>query len=810
MRDKFRPLRKSLHDSNYLANFKSFRMKHILHAILVALTPMFVMAQSLPSQWNLDEVNHRLTLGGQPDNGLYNPDVIKEYYLEFDQSNYWTLLTNAYGSENYIEATLTVDGVVYPQVGVAFKGQTSYMMAQGEDKKSFSIVTDAFVSGQNLEGYNNFNLNNCFDDPSFMKEFFLYYLIDKHIPAARCTYVKLYINGESWGLYPSVQQLNKDFLEEWYLSNDGTNWRADAPAGTGGGGGGGPQWGDGTAAFNYLGDLASDYDSYYTLKTTTQSDPWAPLIQTCDILNNSSNTELPNLLPAVLDIDRTLWFLAIENAFADDDSYIYKGKMDYFCYWELETGRMVPQEYDGNSILADNHLSWSPFYHADDVDYPLLNKLLNIPIWRQRYLAHMRTIAEDFLNTNTTADLLNYYSEIIDPYVQDDDKKLYSYAQFTTGVSDLIDAVTTRRNTIMANTEVNTVGAAIADVNMISAAGVWVNPIEGEQALVTAAVSSPDGIFAVNLYHSNALVGNFAMMAMNDAGTNGDAIAGDGIYSAFLPALTAGELIRFYIEAVENNTAKTVAYNPTGAEHDVYYAAVAPSYASSTDVVINELLADNLVDATDESSEHEDWIELYNKGLAAVDLSGYHMSDNQLDLTKWEIPSGTILAPDNYLIIWADEDSAQGPLHANFKLSWSGETVTLLNAAGQIADEVAYGQQETDLGYARSPNGTGGFVIQQSTFGYNNNNISVEDVSASMAWSMYPNPSQTELTLVLDATQSHSDVIICDLSGREVYREATAGRKYVFISTAEIADGAYVLLLQHKTGVEAARLIVRH
>jgi hypothetical protein len=361
----------------------------------------------------------------------------------------------------------------------------------------------------------------------------------------------------------------------------------------------------------------------------------------------------------------------------------------------------------------------------------------------------------------------------------------------------------------MANTEVNTVGAAIAEVNMISDAGVWVNPIEGEQALVTAAVSSPDGIFAVNLYHSNALVGNFDMMAMNDAGNNGDVTSGDGIYSALLPALTAGELIKFYIEAIENNTAKTAAYNPTGAEHDVYYATVAPSYASSTDVVINELLADNLLDATDESSEHEDWIELYNKGLAAVDLSGYHLSDNQLDLTKWEIPSGTILAPDDYLIIWADEDSAQGTLHANFKLSWNGETVTLLNAAGQIADEVAYGQQETDLGYARSPNGTGGFVIQQSTFGYNNNNISVEDASESIVWSMYPNPTQTELTLVLDASQSHSDVTICDLSGREVYREATAGRKYIFISTAEIADGAYVLRIHHPTGVEAARLIVR-
>jgi spore coat protein CotH len=786
-------------------------MKFIVTFILVVFNTVLAMAQSLPNQWRLDQVNHRMIQGGLPDMGLYNPDVIKDYYLEFSQSNYWSLLTNAYGSENYIEATLIVDGVIYPQVGVAFKGQTSYLMVQGEDKKSFSIVTDAFISGQSLEGYSNFNLNNCFDDPSFMKEFFMYNVIDKYIPAARCAYVQLYINGVSWGLYPSVQQLNKDFLEEWYLSNDGTNWRADAPAGAmGGGGGGGPQWGDGTAAFNYLGDSASDYDAYYTLKTTNELDPWTPLIETCDVLNNSSDADLPGLLPNVLDIDRTLWFLAIENAFADDDSYIYKGKMDYFCYWEIETGRMVPHEYDGNSILADNHLSWSPFYHADDVDYPLLNKLLNIPIWRQRYLAHVRTIIDEVFDAVTSENFINAYGAIIDPLVQQDTKKLYSYSQFTNGLSDLIDALTVRRNTIMANAEVNTVGASIQQVTMSSAAGLWINPVEGEQAVISAAVDSPEGIFLVNVYFSNQLVGNFSLLPMNDNGVNGDATANDGIFSAELPPLSAGEFMKFYIEAQENNTAKTTTYHPAGAEHDVYYFSIAPAYANNSDVVINELLAKNINDATDEASEFEDWIELYNKGLEAVNLSGFHLTDNQWNLDKWEIPSGTSLAPNEYLIIWADNDMEQGPLHANFKLSGSGESLTLINAEGQIVDEVIFGAQQADMAYARSPNGTGGFVIQQSTFAYNNNNISVEEGTQTVAWSMYPNPSQTELTVVLNASQSHSDVIICDISGREVYREASAGRKYLSISTSALADGTYVLLVQNKLGFEAARLVLQH
>ncbi len=785
-------------------------MKNLLFGVLF-LFAVACHAQSLPNQWNLDEVNHRITMGGQPDNGLYNPNVIKEFYLEFSQSNYWTLLTNAYGSETNIEATLTVDGVTYLQVGVGFKGQTSYLMTQGEEKKSFSILTDAFISGQDIEGYNNFNLNNCFDDPSFMKEFMFYYMIDKHIPAARCSFVKLYINGESWGLYPSVQQLNKDFLEEWYLSNDGTNWRADAPSGTmGGGGGGGPQWGDGTAALNYNGDAQSDYDSYYTLKSTNALDPWQTLIHACDVLNNDSGTELPTTLPEVMDIDRALWFLAIENAFADDDSYIYKGKMDYYCYWELETGRLTPQEYDGNSILADAHLNWSPFYHADDVDYPLLNKLLNVPIWRQRYLAHMRTVVEDFLNESTAADIINTYSALIDQEVQDDDKKLYSYSQFTSGVGDLIDAINTRRNIIMSNTEVNTVGASIQNVLMTSAQGEWMNPIEGEQGLVTAAVSSPDGLFGVNLFYATTLVGNFAVLTMHDDGSNGDATSGDGVFSALLPSLTAGEFIKFYVQAIENNTAKTQTYQPVGAEHDVYYISIASSYAASTDVVINEILADNDTDAIDEQSEHEDWIELYNKGIQTVDLTGYHLTDNQWNLTKWELPSGTLLAPNEYLIVWADEDSAQGPLHANFKLSVNGETLSLINASGQIADELIFGAQVTNQGYARSPNGTGGYVIQQTTFAYNNNDIAVQELAEENNLRMFPNPADHYLQIILDESMSNAVITIRDISGRVIRTEVTNGRKYITMDIAHMANGSYLLTVDSNQQTRTERLIVRH
>ena len=40
-----------------------------------------------------------------------------------------------------------------------------------------------------------------------------------------------------------------------------------------------------------------------------------------------------------------------------------------------------------------------------------------------------------------------------------------------------------------------------------------------------------------------------------------------------------------------------------------------------------------------------------------------------------------------------------------------------------LVDSLTFGEQQTDMGYARVPNGTGPFVIQSPTF--SNNNVSV-------------------------------------------------------------------------------------
>ena len=125
---------------------------------------------------------------------------------------------------------------------------------------------------------------------------------------------------------------------------------------------------------------------------------------------------------------------------------------------------------------------------------------------------------------------------------------------------------------------------------------------------------------------------------------------------------------------------------------------------------INEFMASNNSDSgiNDPYGDYDDWIEIYNSGDMPVDLAGMYLTDTLANPTKWQIPSGspsqTTVPAHGFVIIWADEEAAEGPLHANFKLSGSGEDLGLFYTDGVTAiDTVVFGEQTTNMAYGRDP-----------------------------------------------------------------------------------------------------------
>jgi hypothetical protein len=139
-----------------------------------------------------------------------------------------------------------------------------------------------------------------------------------------------------------------------------------------------------------------------------------------------------------------------------------------------------------------------------------------------------------------------------------------------------------------------------------------------------------------------------------------------------------------------------------------------------SDVVINELMPVNSTTVADNYGEYDDWIELFNLSSSPIDLSGYWLSDSHKKPAKWQIPNGTTIIGKGYLIIWADGDTTQFGLHANFKLSSAGEEAVLTKPDLTIIDKVSFPAPTEELSYSRVPNGTGKFKWQIPTFNKSN------------------------------------------------------------------------------------------
>ena len=120
-------------------------------------------------------------------------------------------------------------------------------------------------------------------------------------------------------------------------------------------------------------------------------------------------------------------------------------------------------------------------------------------------------------------------------------------------------------------------------------------------------------------------------------------------------------------------------------------------------MLITEFMAANVKTQMDEDRQYPDWIELYNKSaVAPVALQGIYLATSNV---VHQITSLSFIAPLGYVQLFADE--GVGADHLDFKLSASGETLTLSDATGGTIQTISFGAQAEGVSQGRLPNGTG-------------------------------------------------------------------------------------------------------
>ena len=245
------------------------------------------------------------SFAGKP---LYDPTILRTLFLDFEDKDWEAELGDFYRTDVEVPATLIVDGKKYPNVGVHFRGMSSFFAVREGRKRSLNVSLDFVDPKQRLHGYKTLNLLNSHEDPTFLHTVLYLQIARNYIPAPKANFVKVVINGESWGLYVNAQQFDKIFLGESFPSDKGARWKVPGNPGAAGG-------------LEYIGDNIEEYKRRYQIKTADDPAQWKALIALCKTLNQTPPDKLEEALKPILDIEGVLWFLAIDNALINNDGY---------------------------------------------------------------------------------------------------------------------------------------------------------------------------------------------------------------------------------------------------------------------------------------------------------------------------------------------------------------------------------------------------------------------------------------------------------------------------------------------------------
>ncbi|MDP3447653.1 MAG: lamin tail domain-containing protein [Eubacteriales bacterium] len=144
----------------------------------------------------------------------------------------------------------------------------------------------------------------------------------------------------------------------------------------------------------------------------------------------------------------------------------------------------------------------------------------------------------------------------------------------------------------------------------------------------------------------------------------------------------------------------------------LFFACADTAVSGSGVLVVNEVVSSNKRSLVDEALGTPDWIELYNAGTAAIDLSGYGISDNVRNLQKFVVPDGTILGAGEYLLLYATNarDDVTNPMITDFGLSKSGDYLFITDAYFGLITQMEIPPLYTDVSYARATDGTYGYT----------------------------------------------------------------------------------------------------
>ena len=258
----------------------------------------------------------------------------------------------------WFPTTITIDGTTVAMTGLRKKG---HFGSQSTLKPSLKLRFDEFVDGQRYDGEKRLALNNSKNDPSFARTCLGYEVFAAAgIPAPRCTFAHVKVNGQDMGPYVVTEEMDKAFLARHFASNEGNLY-------------------EGTAC-----DFRPEYVGGFEQETNEDTDAsHADLLAVLDVAVNAPDGELLARLEPLVNLDAFFRFWAVEVLVWHRDGYAGNAN-NYFVYADPDDGgrfRFLPWGPD-SAFRPDNRAEVPDSVLAYGM---LANRLYALPEGRARF-----------------------------------------------------------------------------------------------------------------------------------------------------------------------------------------------------------------------------------------------------------------------------------------------------------------------------------------------------------------------------------------------------------------------------------------
>jgi len=714
-----------------------------------------------------------------PENGpLYKDDVVPRIDITIDPDTLnWlyqeeNLESDIEFSARFIFANGDIKDTVEP-VGFRLRGNTS----RYSQKKSFKVSFNTFESGAKYYGVEKLNLNGEHNDPGIIRSKVCWDIFNKiGIPAPRANHVRVYINGDYYGLYISVEHIDEEFVKSRFTYNNGNLYKCLYPAN-----------------LQYIGD---DPDLYklenggrraYELKINEEKDDYSDIANFIDVLNNNPGSSLKCNLDVVFNQYDYLKVIAADILLGNWDGYIYN-QNNFYLYHNTISDKFEYIPYDLDNTIGIDWLGrdWGTrnmYDWQNHGDYrPLYERIIADEELRNQYTNFMNNLVYNILDYDSLKLSIEQRRDMIAPYIQNDPYYPLDYGytindfynSFNNSLGGHVDYglfpfLTTRINSIKSQLENSNMLHIIKYIShkRLSVSDVRIN------AMVYAQLDPVD----VELIYS---IGEdeITNLPMFDDGLHDDGMANDGYYGINLSDLPVDMSLSYQVNAKDGlQASNTLPCDPI---------LIPPGGNNDIVLYINEFMADNDNTIADEHGNYDDWIELYNPENETVWLGDKYMTDDLSEPNKWQLPDAYIDA-GGFVLVWADDETDEGPFHANFKLSKGGEEIGLFFNDLTAIDEILFDEQSTDISYGREEDGYANWIFfEQPTPLASNQTSDIDEKFSGKHFVIYPNPTTGSYVYF----SKNINYNMFDIYGRLV----NAGKNSTGINITDFKKGMYIVV----------------